>query len=58
MSKLIETRGLTKQYPGVVALDHVDFDLEPVGPLERLTFRAHRNGGYYEELLKDAIQAA
>lgn len=29
MSKLIETRGLTKQYPGVVALDHVDFDLEP-----------------------------
>lgn len=36
----------------------VDFDLEPVGPLERLTFRAHRNGGYYEELLQDAIQAA
>jgi ribose transport system ATP-binding protein len=29
MSKLIETRGLTKQYPGVLALDHVDFDLEP-----------------------------
>lgn len=29
MSKLIETRGLTKKYPGVVALDHVDFDLEP-----------------------------
>ncbi|MCK5503297.1 MAG: ATP-binding cassette domain-containing protein, partial [Tritonibacter mobilis] len=26
---MIETRGLTKQYPGVAALDHVDFDLEP-----------------------------
>lgn len=26
---LIEAKGLTKQYPGVVALDHVDFDLRP-----------------------------
>lgn len=26
---LLETRKLTRRYPGVVALDHVDFDLEP-----------------------------
>lgn len=26
---LIETRQLTKRYPGVTALDHVDFDLRP-----------------------------
>jgi len=26
---LIQTRGITKQYPGVLALDHVDFDLKP-----------------------------
>lgn len=26
---LIETKGLTKQYPGVLALDSVDFDLKP-----------------------------
>ena len=25
---IVETRGLTKRYPGVVALDHVDFALE------------------------------
>lgn len=29
----------------------IDFDLEPPAPLERLTFRAHRNGDYYEELI-------
>jgi len=29
----------------------VDFDIEPPAPLERLTFRAHRNGAYYEELV-------
>ncbi|MDX2485199.1 MAG: sugar ABC transporter ATP-binding protein [Pseudodonghicola sp.] len=27
--KLVETRGLTKRYPGVLALNSVDFDLEP-----------------------------
>ena len=30
---------------------YVDFDIEPPAPLERLTFRAHRNSGYYEELI-------
>lgn len=30
---------------------YVDFDFEPPGQLERLTFRASRNGGYYEELV-------
>lgn len=29
----------------------IDFDIEPPAPLERLTFRAHRNAGYYEELV-------
>ncbi len=29
---------------------YIDFDMEPAGPLERLTFRAHRNNGYYAEL--------
>jgi len=28
----------------------LDFDIEPVPPLERLTFRAHRNGDYFETL--------
>jgi len=30
---------------------YLDFDIEPPAPLERLTFRAHRNGSYYEELV-------
>lgn len=29
---------------------YLDFDIEPPAPLERLTFRAHRNGDYYETL--------
>ncbi len=29
----------------------LDFDIEPPAPLERLSFRAHRNGSYYEELV-------
>ena len=33
----------------------LDFDIEPAGPLERLTFRAHRNNGYYEELVTQAF---
>jgi phage tail sheath protein FI len=28
----------------------LDFDIEPPAPIERLTFRAHRNGDYYETL--------
>ena len=36
---------------------YLDFDIEPPAPLERLTFRAHRNGDYYEELVTD-FQAA
>jgi len=31
---------------------YIDFDIEPPAPLERLTFTAHRNNGYYEELIK------
>ena len=27
----------------------VDFDIEPPAPMERLTFRAYRNSGYYQE---------
>lgn len=30
---------------------YVDYDLEPPAPLERLSFRAHRNNGYYDELI-------
>jgi uncharacterized protein len=29
----------------------IDFDVEPPAPLERLTFRSHRNQGYYTEVL-------
>jgi len=36
---------------------YLDFDIEPPAPLERLTFRAHRNGEYYDELV-DAVAAA
>lgn len=35
----------------------IDFDIEPPAPLERLTFRAHRNGAYYEELVANALAA-
>ncbi|MGP9788951.1 phage tail sheath subtilisin-like domain-containing protein [Roseinatronobacter sp. NSM] len=34
---------------------YLDFDIEPPAPLERLTFRAHRNGSYYEELVATVI---
>lgn len=37
---------------------YIDFDIEPAAPLERLTFRAHRNAGYYEELVKQVAEAA
>lgn len=32
----------------------IDFDIEPPAPIERLTFRAHRNPDYYEEVI-DAV---
>jgi uncharacterized protein len=34
----------------------IDFDIEPPAPLERLTFRAHRNAGYYTELLDNFLR--
>lgn len=37
---------------------YIDFDIEPAAPLERLTFRAHRNAGYYTELVQQVAQAA
>jgi hypothetical protein len=37
---------------------YLDFDLEPPAPLEHLTFRAHRNNGYYEELVSQVVSAA
>jgi phage tail sheath protein FI len=30
---------------------YLDFDIEPPAPLEHLTFRAHREGDYYNELV-------
>ena len=35
----------------------LDFDIEPPAPLEHLTFRAHRNNGYYEELVGQVLAA-
>ena len=37
---------------------YVNFDIEPPAPLERLTFQAQRNGGYYTDLIASAVQAA
>ncbi len=36
---------------------YLDFDIEPPAPLERLTFRAHRENGYYEELVSRVTSA-
>lgn len=36
---------------------YIDFEIEPPAPLERLTFRAHRNGDYYEEVVDSVIRA-
>ncbi|MGE4296929.1 MAG: phage tail sheath subtilisin-like domain-containing protein [Desulfovibrionaceae bacterium] len=36
---------------------YVDFDIEPPAPLERLTWRAHRNSGYYDELVDQVLKA-
>lgn len=37
---------------------YFDFDIEPPAPLERLTWTAHRNNGYYTELVAKLLQAA
>lgn len=36
----------------------LDFDIEPPAPMERLTFRAHRNPAYYEELVETVLREA
>lgn len=33
----------------------MDYDLEPPAPMERLTFRAHRNAGYYDDLINQFL---
>lgn len=35
---------------------YLDFDIEPPAPLERLTFQAHRNAGYYDELVNKVLE--
>lgn len=35
----------------------LDYDFEPGAPLERLTFRAHRNGDYYNDLIAQVAAA-
>lgn len=37
---------------------YLDFDIEPPAPLEHLTFRAHREGSYYEELVNAVASAS
>lgn len=37
---------------------YLDFDIEPPAPLEHLTFRAHRNGDYYDELVGEIVAAS
>jgi len=34
----------------------IDFDIEPPAPMEHLIFRAHRNDGYYEELVAEVAR--
>ncbi|MCP3941533.1 MAG: phage tail protein, partial [Desulfobacteraceae bacterium] len=34
---------------------YMDFDIEPPAPLEHLIFRAHRENGYYEELVTQVL---
>ena len=36
---------------------YLDFDIEPAAPLEQLKFRAHRNNGYYNELVDQVLAA-
>tara|TARA_R110001592_G_scaffold104697_1_gene294535 strand:- start:43832 stop:45241 length:1410 start_codon:yes stop_codon:yes gene_type:complete len=35
-----------------------NFDIEPPAPMERLQWRAYRNGAYYEELVSEVLAAA
>jgi uncharacterized protein len=35
----------------------LDFDIEPVAPIERLTFRIHRNPDYYTEAVEEIVRA-
>lgn len=35
----------------------LNFDFEPPAPLEHLTFRAYRNGSYYDELVEEVANA-
>lgn len=35
----------------------IDFDIEPVAPIERLTFRIHRNPDYYTEAVEEIVRA-
>ncbi len=37
---------------------YLDFDIEPPAPLEHLVFRAHRESGYYEELVDQVLNAS
>lgn len=37
---------------------YVDFDIEPPAPLEHLTFRAHRENGYYTEMISTVLANA
>ncbi|KAF0676731.1 phage tail sheath subtilisin-like domain-containing protein [Profundibacterium mesophilum] len=37
---------------------YLDFDFEPPAPLEHLTFRAHRRGDYYDDLVAEVAGAA
>lgn len=43
----------TVNTPADLKAGHVtmDYDLEPPAPMERLTFQAHRNDGYYSDLI-------
>lgn len=36
---------------------YINFDLEPAAPMERLTFTAYRNPGYYQELIDEVTSA-
>ncbi|MBB4019578.1 hypothetical protein GGR16_004633 [Chelatococcus caeni] len=35
----------------------LDFDIEPVAPIERLTFRIHRNPDYYTDAVEEIVRA-
>lgn len=35
----------------------LDFDIEPVAPIERLTFRIHRNPAYYADAVEEIVRS-